>query len=161
MSQADVRAIIKAEMDGVTNIGIVHDYERWAVQWPDFLDKFKTTIGATAQIRGWTIMCRGWRDEVTGFRASKNEANIFREYRFVVRGFMSLNDADETEHTAIALTEAVCNRLNTSVQLHDLGRAWGYVPLCSLSIFEPRMFGNVLCHYSEIEQVVREHLILS
>lgn len=161
MSQASVRAIIAAEIGGVTNVGLVHDYERWAVLWPDFLSKFKTTISAASVIRGWTITCSGWADTVTGFRASANEANIMREYRFTVRGYIGLADADETEHTAIALAETVCNRLNTSAALHDLARAWGRVPVCNLTAFEARMFGNVLCHYAQIDQVVPEHLILT
>ena len=55
MPEAAIRTQIYTILGGVTNIGQVYDYERWAADWVTFINLFKTTIGTVDQIRGWEI----------------------------------------------------------------------------------------------------------
>jgi hypothetical protein len=132
MSESLVRGMIKTVVEGVANVGIVHDYERWANDWSVFLDRYKTTVGATTVIRGWTITCASW---------SQDHAS--RAYTFKIRGIFGLDDSAASEKTAIGLVEDVCEALNLSSD-------WDEGEGAELTVFEPRMFGSVLCHYAEI-----------
>jgi len=55
MPLAEIRTQIKTILEGVSGIGIVHEYERWAADWKGFLDLFKDANG---WINGWSITRR-------------------------------------------------------------------------------------------------------
>lgn len=145
-TEATIRAALKTRLEAVTNIGRVHDYERWAPDWSDYLDLFKTTIGRTDQIRGWTIACAsiGNRQEAYQFHR--------KDYEFVIRGYLGLDDSAATEKTAIALAEDVIEELEKYVRLNATLEVGTYADdgWPHLVIFQPRMYGSVLCHYIEI-----------
>ena len=132
MSEATMRALVYGLVAGVSNVGQVHDYERWANDWTTYLDRFKTTISGSDVVRGWTITCAGWTQD-----------HGVRSYIYKVRGYFGLDDSAASEKTAIGIVEDVCEALNTSSDFDDVEAA-------ELSIFEPRLFGSVLCHYAEI-----------
>jgi hypothetical protein len=148
MTEAATRANIKTILEAVSNIGVVHDYERWAVLYDDLLSKFKTTISGSDVFRGWTITCEGWDAEFITF-----PKGVSRTYSYKIRGYFSLKDADATEKTAIALVEAVCNALDTDTTIHTTN---AFSPPAGVDVFEPREFGNILCHYAEITQQISE-----
>ena len=132
MSEAATRALIYAVVNGVSNVGQVHDYERWANDWTTFLDRFKTTSSGSSVIRGWTIGCAGWTQD-----------HSMRTYMYKVRGYFGMDDSAASEKTAIAVVDAVCQALNTADDFDDN-------ELAELTTFELRMFGSVLCHCAEI-----------
>jgi len=151
-TEATLRAAIETLMNTVTNIGTVHDYERHSTDWSDLLDKYKTTISSTEQIRGWTTTCERVENRV--------EANQYhrKTYTFVIRGYLGLDDADETEKTAIALGIAVIEKLEQYPRLNGTltvgtftADGWPYI-----EVFQPRMLGGMLCHYTEIRLQVYE-----
>jgi len=150
MSEATARADIYSIVSGVSSIGRVHDYERWAVRWADHLDLFKTTIDGQQQIRGWTISCRSMPQGRLEFSGAK-----LRTYTYKIRGYFGLDDGSASEKTAVALAEDVVEALDASDTLHDGGSYYDALP-ASMDVFEPRLFGGVLCHYVEISQVVQE-----
>lgn len=158
MSEATTRTYIESVVSGIANVGEVHDYQRWAVQWPDFLEKFKTTISNSTVIRGWTISCQGWSAQyLPGSEPDENSKNIVvREYVYKIRGFFGVDDANESEKTAVAIVEDVCEALDADAELHEQQYLWDKIPPAQLDTFEYRMFGSVLCHYAEITQVARE-----
>jgi len=151
-TESEIRAGIKGLMEGVTDIGLVYDYERWAADWGDYLDLFKTTIGGVTQIRGWTITC----DRVENIQHLREFHR--KVYFYSIRGYMGLDDSEETEKTALGLAIDVVETLEQYPLLNSVltngtydEDGWPFV-----DTFEPRMYGGVLCHYTEIRCVVFE-----
>jgi hypothetical protein len=132
MSETATRALVYAVVNGVSNVGQVHDYERWANDWTTFLDRFKATISSVSVIRGWTITCAGWTQD-----------HAMRVYTYKVRGYFGLDDSAASEKAAMLIVDAVCQALDISDDF-DEGE------MAELTAFEPRMFGTTLCHYAEI-----------
>jgi len=147
-----ILADIKNKMDSIPDIGVVHDYERWASSWDQFISLFKSQ--AHNQIRGWEITRGPVSEHLRG--------TYFRHHLFRIRGYMSLDDAQETDKTFQQLIEEVCNTFRNA----QGGASWFYgngdAPENSpaqVEINEPRMFGSVLCHYAEILLSVTERII--
>lgn len=147
MSEATVRAAIKAVLEDVTNVGEVHDYERWAADWSAYLDLLKTTIGNSDVIRGWTITCESFPQERATFGVP---GSIDRTYTYKLRGYFGLDDSAASEKTAMIVVEDVVEAFDDSDLASENEPA-------DLTLFEPRLFGDVLCHYAEITLVVEEY----
>jgi hypothetical protein len=154
VAEATVRARIKTILESVSNVGNVYDYERWAADWTTYLDLFKTTISGSQVIRGWTITCQSFRPvELTTI----GDQQINREYTYKIRGYFGLDDANASEKAAMLIAEDVCEALDADTTLHGASYYGpGEHPMAELTIFEPRAYGDVLCHYAEITQVVKE-----
>lgn len=154
MSEATIRARINTVVSAVSNIGLVYDYERWASDWTTYLDLFKTTIGGLEVIRGWTITCQSF---VPVELATMGEQDTEVNYVYKVRGYFGLDDANASEKTAIALAEDVMEALNADSTLHGSSYAGsGEHALAEVTLFEPRLLGDVLCHYTEITCPIKE-----
>ncbi len=153
MTEATLRTAVYNCVNAVTNIGLVYDYERFVVDWSAYLDLFKTTVSSTVQIRGWTIGLQKIDAEQTVIKH-----RTWREYTYKIRGYMGLDDSAATEKTAAALAETVINALDDDTTIHA---QTAHVGPASLTVFEPRTFGGVVCHYIEITQAVGEARISS
>ena len=146
--EAAIRADVKTVLDSVTNIGKTHDYKRWWKKgvWDSFKDLFKTTITSVTQVRGWEIEYRG-----SNGRYANGSRCIIDDHQYLIRGFMGLKDADETQKTFHALAEAVKDAINASTELdayHDKTPA-------SVALSEAEI-GGVLCHMAEITFEIHE-----
>lgn len=148
MSVAGIRAQIKAILQGVANVGQIHDYDRWEIDWDDFLTLFKSTIGGTDQIRGWTIHVQSDGSSYPG----TNNVGQF-EHLFLLRGYVGLKDASATEKTFDDLVEAVQKAFMGNYTLN--GSAMNAEPPQVL-VKEIRQLSDVLVHYAEIQLRVRE-----
>lgn len=148
MSVAGIRAQIKTVLQGVANIGQVHDYDRWEIDWDDFLALFKSTIGGTDQIRGWAIHVQSGGASYPG---TNNVGQL--EHLFVLRGYMSMKDASGTEKTFDDLVEAVQKSFLGNYTLN--GSAMNAEPP-QVVLKETRQLSDVLVHYAEIHLRVRE-----
>jgi hypothetical protein len=137
-------------VNGVTNVGKVYDYERWANEWDDFLTFFKTTISTVDQVRGWEVVYRGFAHQPPMDFSGKH----IRAHRFAVMGYMGLDDSEATEKTFAALAEAVADAIDADATIQ--ASTYYYVEDVSIDEFEPRMFGGVLCHYALINVIVEE-----
>jgi hypothetical protein len=151
MSEATIRAAIYNALSGVSNVGKVYDYERWAADWGAFLDFFKTTINNKVQIRGWEVGYRGFVPDVT-FEILAG--SFIRNHQFVVAGYLGLDDSAGTEKTMSALAETVADTLEADSTLNGLSN--GNVE--AVLLFEPRIYGGVLCHYAEITLTIGEEI---
>lgn len=147
MSLPDIRQQIKTIISRVEGIGIVHDRARLSSDWNKFLNLFQDTDGL---INGcmFSVEKRQKRQSTMG------EEEI--AYVFVFRRFMGMRDEDATgivfedhiEDMAGAFNEyedlnGTCRTINP-----DWGEMSGAIGL-QIDIIEPRMIGNVLCHYAE------------
>ncbi len=150
MSQATVRAAIKTALEGVTNIGKVHDYVRLTTEWSheDFLNLFKTTIDDVPQVLGWMIEYKGFQTQEE-FNCGK-----IRLHSFQIHGYNRVNDSLESEKTFAALVETVGNTFDADNTIH----ATSLTPAANAPTVEFRMFGDVLCHYCLITQQVVEEV---
>src|SRR4030067_1035171 len=149
MSVASIRTDIYTIVAAVTNIGLVYDRLRYTDEWSKYMDLFKTTVSGLAQVRGWVINYDGMSQEIAEFNP-----NAFRAQRFLVRGYLSLDDSAESEKTAANLAEDVCDALDDAAALP--GGQYYDASQAEIEIFEPRLFGSVLCHYIEIKVTVTE-----
>ena len=151
---ASIIADIKSKLEAVTNIGVVHDYYRYAANPSTFITLFSyTPTGGSKHIRGW---------EITRIRAPEHKRGaFFRHHVFKLTGYLSLKDANATDKTFQALIDDICEKFRTAAD----GATWYYLDgdngdnaPCQVEIIEPRIFGEILCHYTEIILHVTERI---
>ncbi len=152
MSEATTRADIKTLIDAVPNIGVVYDYVRFAALWNNYLALFKTTISGSEVIRGWTITCIGF-DEVQ--LTYGNPGSIQRNYVYKIEGYFGLDDVNASEKAAMLIVEDVVVTLRSNIESGSDDE--GNYP-ASLTVFENRDFGGVLCHYAEVTLLVEAYV---
>jgi len=148
MSLANIRAEYKSILSGVTTVGVVHDYERWSVDWSKFLVQFKDA--ATGKIKGWTIT----REKT--IEAFTSGPGAERKHAFVIRGYLALDDTAGSEKTFQDLVETVCDTFRPKTTLN--GKVEQVEAPLQVDLVEVRLFGAVLCHYCELRQTVEELL---
>jgi hypothetical protein len=153
MSEANIRTQIYTILGAVTDIGKVYDYERWAADWPTFINLFKTTIGTVDQIRGWEIGRRSVKEQriTLGIASSGNE----KAHGFLIRGYMRVNDAEASEKIFNALIESIATAFRANRKLNDTAKDHDFI---QAEIIEFRLFGGVLCHYAELSLTVYERV---
>jgi len=152
VSEATIRAALVATIDAVDNTGTVVNREPWASTWDAFLDIFKVTIDSVDMIRGFTVSMETMPQEglvTTGARYS----SLKRDFTYRIRGYNGVSYANSSEINFLTVIIAVIDALDQSslVALPVINA----LP-AQLEIYEPRMFGGLLCHYAEITQVVSE-----
>jgi len=154
MSVADVRAAIVTRMQTVANIGVVHPYERYATD----LAKLKALYGYNGAIRGWFVRRPGTSE------TANVQGRSVEQIRWRLQGYMTLNDAEQSELTfddlieglrnAFAADETLCGTVQqctdpsnpdgeSCIQLDDAG---------------PVMFGGVLCHAARLRLTTTRYL---
>lgn len=149
MSEALIRAQIKAVVEAVSGAGMVYSYQRWASEYKAFLTLFKDTGD---KINGWVITrLQSRQNRMT--QGEKERAHIY-----ALRKYYGLNDADASELTFNSHIEAVVNAFNSEANesLNDtcltINPDWG--PMSGavglqVEIIDMRMFGSVLCHFAD------------
>src|SRR3990170_4112907 len=88
-------------------------------------------------------------ESVIGFQGGGIDDTILVTYSYRIRGFLSFNDADESEKTMTALALAIVTALeaDTVLQGEVLDRE---TPVVAEIIQEERMFAGILCNYVEM-----------
>jgi len=150
-----ILADIKTKLESVTDIGVIHDYERWIVDPSKFIALFAfTPAGGVKQIRGW---------EITRISASEHlKGAFFRHHKFKLNGYLGLKDADATGKTFQVLIEEICAKFRGAVTT----QAWDYrdgdnpgnAPAQVMAI-DTRMYGELLCHCTEIHISITERIL--
>lgn len=159
MSLADIREQIKIILQGVPGIGVVHDYERWSTDWNKFLEHYKDANG---KINGCTFA----REKRLKKQMTIGERE--RAHVFVISRIMGLKDSASTGIVFDDHLEALGDAFddyetlnNTCLTINpDWGPMDGAVGL-QIEIIEPRMYGQVLCHYAEGRLCVIEAIEIS
>jgi hypothetical protein len=146
MSESAIRTQIKTILEGVTGIGVVHDYERWSNDWATFLTLFKHVAGS--RINGWII---------TRFKVDEEEETTSHEpsiHHYKIKGMYSLDDSAASEKAFNLLIEAIRAAFRANYQLN--GTATNTTPV-KVPVIENRVFGSVLCHYCEMTLTAEEY----
>ncbi|MBN1535194.1 MAG: hypothetical protein JW908_00575 [Anaerolineales bacterium] len=147
--ETTLRARLKTVISAVSNIGVVHDYERWLEEWGDLLKLFKSTIGGIDQLRGWIITLTNWSEQIVGFQGGGDGDTVLVNYTYKIRGFMGVDDSAATEKTMTALALAVSGAIKADTTLAAY-HLTDDIPTVATGLVEYRTFCGVLCHYVEI-----------
>jgi hypothetical protein len=155
MSLPQIREQIKVILAGVPGIGVVHDYDRLAIDYNKMLDLFKDADG-----RINTVMFRREKMAKRSTITPRELAHIF-----LIRAIMGLKDAEATGIIFDDLLTAIEQEFDKYEDLNGtclttIGLDWG--PMAGqagvqIDLIEERMFGNVLCHYAELRLCALEY----
>jgi len=137
MALYDIISAMKTKMEGIPDIGVVHDYERWSISWAEFLAFYQ--YGSV--IRGWTLSRRRTTESL------ETSASNLRHHEIICKGIMSLDDSSASEKTFQNFIESLCETFRPEDWLTT--NAYIAAPP-EVSVVEVRMVGNVLCHYTEL-----------
>ncbi len=143
MSWANIRTQLKTILEGVSGIGVVHDYQRWDVE----ADNFQTLYVSGGRIHVWSIT----RDQST--EGEEAQQQHVRTHRIRITGVYSLDDSDATEKTFSDLMETICDTLRQNNDLNDAAESSGPP---QVTRDDHTRFAGTLCHFGEITLEVRE-----
>ena len=139
---AIIRNAIIAKLNEVEGIGLVHGYERYAVEER----AFKALYMAEGKLLGWFVRREGVVEKPLNGTVGDEET------RWIIRGFMGLSDADQSELVFDDLIDAIRDAFRAD------DRLGGAVISCTtearagieLLASEPVMFANTLCHSARL-----------
>ena len=159
MTLKDAIAYIQARLAAVSGIGPVWDFEPLEDDPSEFLNHFRyqDPVDSGWIINGWTITQNGSTPNPEGGIGVANTATYRRRYVVLLRGYYSVITAKRTEETARGIKEAAIAAFDNRPYLTDdiQDNADGSVEPAIERFFEPRFFGDLLCHYTEIELPVQ------
>ncbi|XAI95671.1 hypothetical protein [Microcystis phage Mae-JY22] len=101
MSLDAIRAAIRIKLEGVSGIGRVYDYERFAKDASAFLALYKDP--ADGRIRGW------WFDRFSTRELDRDTGTVRRVHSWRITGYLGLDDADATGRALQDLVEAIAD----------------------------------------------------
>jgi len=147
MSLKTIRNTLKALLLTVDGIGVVHDYERWSANWSDLLKHYESY----GRLNGWALSRKASPSEWTAMPEAE------RRHTIQITGIYSLNDAAASELVFQDLIEAIVDQVNRAVVADPtFGGACLTASPLEVKTVEPRMFGEVLCHYCELTITVTD-----
>ncbi|MES9925993.1 MAG: hypothetical protein ABW152_18080 [Candidatus Thiodiazotropha endolucinida] len=138
----DIRNAIAAVISSVPNTGQVHTFERYAKDRSDM----KKLYQMGNQIIGWNIR------RVRTTEDSPAMGRWIRVYRWEIRGYLSLDDSEETELQFDNTVEAICTVIRADDTLGGLVDSCIIGKEAGIQVLEsyPVMFAGVLCHSAKL-----------
>ncbi|WP_119301139.1 hypothetical protein [Dongia deserti] len=143
-----IRDAIKAKLEAIPGIGVVHKYERLATRVADL----KALYVTGGQLRGWHIR-RTATNEV-----SPTLGSYVIDHRWQIRGFMAIDDSAESEIAFDNLIEAIRDAFRADETLGGLIKGTQVPPpTIGVQLIEhgPVMFADVLCHGARLNLATR------
>jgi hypothetical protein len=144
---------IKTKLGNIPGTGIVHTYERQAVDLSKFIALFKDPTG---KICGWEITRRAVPEQFSGA--------VMRVHHMVLNGYMGLQDAMATSVTFQDLCDSICDAFRLAEA--PPGATWQYRDgsepsntAAQVEMIEDRTFGSVLCHHAVISINITERIL--
>lgn len=147
-----IAADIKTKLEGISGTGIIHAYERQAVDQAKFIALFKDSTG---KICGWEITRRAAPEGYTG--------PVNRHHQMLIQGYMGLQDAAASATAFQDLCDTICDLFRDTAPATPAGWEYrnglepGKTPV-QLELIDDRMFGNVLCHHAVISITITERI---
>lgn len=154
MTITTVTTAIKTQLETVSSIGNVYDYQRYANQWDDYLGFFKTTISGSPVIRGWTIALESIPVDDSPYDTDPDAPMNLWRYNYTLRGYLGVDDSAASEKTARGLAVDVVKAIRSKRE--ELASTVLTVSTPQVAAIAYQMFGGVLCHYIEISFEVWE-----
>jgi hypothetical protein len=152
---APIRAAIKAKIAAVANVGQVHNRERYAKTASDVLNLYKSNAQAGDRILGWFVSLRSKREWSTEFGQ-----RWYADCRWKVVGYMSLDDADQTEVKLATLTDTIGDAFRADDNLGGavfsmIDENAGAESGLQVRELDNVLFAGVLCHRAQCELFTR------
>lgn len=146
---AQVREAIRAKLAGVAGIGVVNDYERYAVS----ISEFKAFFVAAGQVKGWLIRRAATQE------TSPALGRYVVTHRWQLRGYMALDDSAGTEKTFDTLVEAVRDAFRADETLGSVVAATVIDGEAGIQVEDsgPVMLAGVLCHGVRLKLSTRHY----
>lgn len=156
---AQTRDALLDVLRAVPAVGVVHGHERYASNELAFRAAYLYThANPTADAFGSQPHVRGWYVRRTATREVTEAGRVLNEHTWLVRGYLTLNDALGSELIFDELVERMREavRWNTALGLPGLlgssGQAQRGVQVQSAG---PVLFAGLLCHSAALELVTR------
>lgn len=146
---ADQAAGIKAVIEAVENTGKVYDYQPVPVgnDWAEFVKKFTATIGASTQVRAFTVAYLGEEREYRTIAIGATK--IRRNFDWLVRCYLGWHDPDSEATFRDALVEPVATAIDAARSLNGTALDHDPVQVNLPNDGQGVSLGGVLCHYAE------------
>lgn len=143
-----IREAIATTLETVTDIGVVHRYERYAHQ-----------AGPLAALYGWEGQLRGWHIRRVAVSESRLDTAPEIVTRWEIRGYLALADAAETELTMDALIDAARAAFRADPTLGGTVATTAAEGVVGLQLADsgPVLFGGVLCHKAVLTLNTRQY----
>lgn len=144
-----IRDAIKATIETVPGVGLVHTYERFAIREKDFRALYETGVAPDTRILGWHIrrVLTRERSPAVGRSVVANE--------WTIRGFMGLDDAAASELTFDGLVESIADVFRANPDLGGVVASTTQEDseLAGIQVIDsgPVMFAGVLCHSARLQ----------
>jgi len=146
MPLSNITTAMQSILAGVTGVGNVYSYRRWAADEATFRKLF-TESGT---ILAWTITRESTRRE-------RFEQGRYDYHTMIMRGFLGTKDSTATELTFQNLVETINNvfEANTSLMMNGTANAI-YAEAVQVRKVDYVKYGEYLCHFAELEMVVTD-----
>lgn len=146
---ASVVARVKAQIETVANIGLVHDRLRLAVEEADVAAVMYATIDGEKRLRSWYVHLGTMPAEALESSGSMKWNRVVQ-----VEGFLQFEDAAGSEKTALALAESVIRTLWNDLRTTKLNGTVLAGKPPQIVDAQPRSFGGVVVSYVRLEMPV-------
>lgn len=155
MSLETHRAAIVALLGTVPEVGRVHAFQRFAREENAFRAHYLHTLpNGAQQLRGWQVSNAAVRERELGV------GRWFNEFEWDVRGYLALDDAEQTEITFDSLVEEFRTRFRADPTMGGVSAAErldiddGVQKLSAGHV----LFCSVLCHTAQLKLRTTEYL---
>lgn len=141
MSYSGIIAQINIILSSATGLSTakIYNYDRLSRQWDEYISSFKDTTNNV--VHGWTIT----RNKLAEMPEASRTNTVTTTW--ILRGYYSLGSSGATETTF----QGIIDNIRTAfISKTDLNNSCLTTSPIQVDIIEPRMFGDVLCHYAEL-----------
>lgn len=146
MSEATIRAAIKSTLEGVSNIGPVHDRMRWTRSLAELLKMLEDDDGT---VNGWMI------HRASASATRYPNGRVDREHQYRILGIYKLDDDDDTDSDFQALLEAIHDAF---ISDGTLGGACTWSDAIQITDIDTEEYGNRLYHVAELTLAAQERI---
>ncbi len=115
MSEATINAAVITLLKADAGVGAVHSFEKYVNDPALYFRKHFVRAG---KVNGW--ICKTDRQQATVLSCAEDD----QAFKTTIRGFLSADDATETEIAARATVHRLCNTLDANLTL-SLADTWG------------------------------------
>ncbi len=148
MSLQTIRDEIVTIIQGVSGVSNVHDYQRNIWDASAFRKNFVDTDN---RVHAWTVTRIKTLEEI-----ETDDHLHTRTFDFMIRGVLSMVDADATEKIFQDLVEDICSAFRGDRTINNAA-ADSRPP--QVLVVDHRWFSKILCHYTEIMLSVDEEIM--
>lgn len=153
MSEALIRAQIKSTLEGVSGIGAVYDYERYARSLADYF-QLMTKTGTTV-INGWIIH----RERTESHPATLGiRGQIERMHTYRIAGLYEMDDASGSEKTFQGILDAIFEAFRSNPTLGETATRHDQVQIDEVTVCLEDEYGSDLYHVADCTLTVYERV---